>query len=232
MLNLSLTPGSLPGGTSYCFSDWQRLLIDIAANTTVALDLSTASLVLVQDTVPGATQHGNLWFDTRVDRMYRWNTTYGAWLAAHPIGANSSERRLWTGDLTSLLTHDGGDAGAPGVASGAMWTADSDFTGRSPIGPGLIPGSVPPLTPAVGDNLGEGSHTMLLAELAAHTHDVALDGGGNDGSAKVWTAVTDNNVVLTYTTTSAGSSTPFGVVHPVRAAYVIKRSDRVFYKAS
>lgn len=74
---------------------------------------------------------------------------------------------------------------------------------------------------AVGETGGEKTHTMLLAELAAHTHTITVDGNGGTTGSRInaGSASTSNTAV----TNSTGSATPFNVLQPyISLNYIIK----------
>jgi hypothetical protein len=226
--NLPILPPTLPEG--YCWPDNPQTFVNDTVGKAVAQFVGSGfSVVLAQNTTPATADRDKLWFNTATTHLLYWNSSLSSWVAAHPEEPSSDKRALFVGLAADVDTLDDGASGAVSALSGPFWEIDTAFAGRSPMGPGVISGSTPSKTLDVAENFGEGSHTQVVAELAAHTHDVVLDGGGNDGSAKVWTAVTDNAVTLTYTSSSTGSSTPMNVTHPVRGAYVIKRTARIYY---
>lgn len=68
-----------------------------------------------------------------------------------------------------------------------------------------------------GQTGGEENVTLTVATMPAHSHNVPLDGGGNDGSAKVWTAANDNGVTLNQTTDSTGGGQAHNNMPPYMA---------------
>jgi hypothetical protein len=252
-LSISLTPGNIPGGTSYCFVNWQQTLIDFAQNTTISLDVSSASLILVQDSAPGPTQRGNLWHDTRVDRIYRWDSTIGAWVARHPYPPDSPVRLWWTDTLVALQTFDGGDTDAEGAASGPVWIEDTEYQGKFP----LHVGTLSPSSTAVALNGTGGADQLTIAQanLPSVQLTVALPiiGQAGVGSPEAVvantygsTAVSGSGRAVDSTSSdlsgryyakgqaeAMGSGTAASIINPYRAGYWIKRNDvRTHYKAT
>lgn len=95
--------------------------------------------------------------------------------------------------------------------------------------PGDIPTANPAKTLAVGENFGEGAHTMTAAELATHDHVVHAFGEGG--------SLTDiqagNNLVagageIERDTDETGDGEAMPVIHPVRGLYCIKWSGRLY----
>ena len=222
---LPIQPGTLP--PNYCPPNWQQALNDFAENMNAILAAGMA-FYNYGNTVPDPAYNAYPWLRTTDMRWYRFS---GKWKSPNPEQSPYA-RRLFAGSTTDLQTYDGGDTGAQSTESGPMWEVDTDFAGYSPMGPGAIPNSNPAKTLAQGEAYGEGAHTMTQQELAAHRHETTLSGGGNDGSALVWTAVTPNSVELTYPSTTVGESEPMPVIHPVRGIYVIKRTIREVYIAT
>jgi hypothetical protein len=252
-LSLNLQPGTLPGGSAYCFVNWQQVLIDFAQALTVSLDVSSASLILTQDSVPSATQRGNLWFDTRVDRVYRWDTTIGAWVARHPYPPNSPVRLWWTDTLVALQTFDGGDTDAEGVAAGPMWIEDEDYRGRFP----LHVGTLSPSSTAVALSGTGGADQLTLAQANLPNVQLEVDTAvlgqssvgvpesvvGNtygstpvSGSGRAVDSTSSDFSGRYYSkgqTEALGSGTAASIINPYRAGYWIKRNDqRTHYKAT
>lgn len=216
--------------TGYCWpSDPATFAGDLAQRLSVQWNVSGVTGVLVQTSTPTSSQRNFAWYNPDTGRTLYWNSGVSSWVSTHPSTPSGFERRLWEGTLLDLETYDGGSSGAVGDAAGPMWEVDSNWTGRVPLGVGLVPSSDPAVTTAVGDNVGEGSHVQTVAELAEHSHVVNLPSGGNDGSTYVWTAITNNNFTIPVTSETAGSSSPMSLLQPSRAVYVIKRSARIYY---
>lgn len=68
---------------------------------------------------------------------------------------------------------------------------------------------------SLGQTLGEETHTMTLAELVAHTHNVtAAPGTFTTATAGASTSFPQGTNPATITSTSVGSTTPFNVMQP------------------
>lgn len=234
---VSLTPGTLP--TGYCFTTLQQLYNDFIRFTTAYLP-NTYNTHNYGSTTPIAEDRDKAWFrlfgDGSPDRWYVYYN--GAWVAPHPVPASGSERRLWVGDLTSLQTYDGGSAAAVSATTGPFWEEDTNFQGRSPMGPGAIPTSNPAKTLAVGENYGEGAHLQTAQELGPHTHPFSHARVEGSGSGDITgTDVIQGDIgtgpqtgtASALTNTYATTQQTMPVVHPVRGIFVIKRSARTFY---
>lgn len=240
-IGLPLNAGSLPYA---CYpSDPQTLYSDMfSRGSALASDLRG---VIISESAPAAADQDKLWVQTTGGAPIRQFIYFNAqWVWPHASAAGGNERRLWVGTLAQLVTYDGGDSGALGDASGAMWAEDTDFAGRSPMHPGTITNAVPATTLGVNDNFGNGSELQTDQQVAPHTHPLSGDttiqdgvrlnsvfsgvGGagvqiGNTGPPATDIQVTAN----TYLTTQQRMS----VVHPVRGIYIIRRTSRVYYRA-
>ena len=181
---LPLTPGVLPA-PFICYQPLYNEMFALGAAQGPAI-----TGLLIQDATPDAGDHDKGWIPTAggVPRfpgyVFVWNTVYGHWVSRHAIDASDIKRypAPYVGTLadfnTFLQTYDGGDAGAPGVASGPMWEVDPQFAGSVPIGVGAIPGSSPAASivqgGATSDSLGasgEYKHSLTPDEIQ-HMHGV------------------------------------------------------------
>lgn len=246
--NLPLIPVTLPEG--FCESltgpNWAQTLINVGVGGSVAqLEGSGFSVVLVQDTQPDPDQQDALWYQPTTGLTFSFNG--GAWVTPHRSPPGSDERRMWVGTLVGLRSFDGGDGTAttPNTNVGAMWEEDPDFQGRSPMGVGAIPTSNPPANLAVATNYGEGAHTQTADEVGTHAHplgsDASIQNGDNvlcvsTGMAGAGLMRGDTGSPLTdlsvQNNTYTASQEPMPVIHPVRGAYIIRRTNRVNYVGS
>jgi hypothetical protein len=157
------------------------------------------------------------------------------------MNRDANERRIFVGSLTDLRSYDGGDgtAGPATSTSGPAWQEDTDFQGRSPMGPGAIPTSNPAKTLSVGEDFGEGAHAQASTELYPHSHppgDIFNAfagfvkpgqlssyeiGGGTEIERMGFTGLQGGN--------ASGNADPANVVHPCRGAYIIRATARAFY---
>ncbi len=234
---LPVQPGSLLPNA--CYTSEQSRLNDFAAHLNAALSGGLA-FYNYGDTKPDPSLQSYPWLRT-VDG--RWYSYSGKWKAS--VGTyDTNERRWFAGSLTDLITYDGGDSGSPSTESGPMWQEDTDFIGRSPMHPGLIPETAAffSKTLAVGENYGDGSHAQTVAEMAAHTHspDPTL-ADSFWGHAAPGSPATGNmggggdSIKLSQTASTGGTgATPnvvnsMSLVQPSRGLYCIKRTNRNVY---
>ncbi len=255
---LPILAGNLP--TSYCFpASPQQLLNDFAAAMNAVLPGGMA-YYNYGDTAPAVAYQGYPWLYTNTMRWYQFSG--GLWISPHPYPASGGARIMFTtGTLSDIWDFDGGDgtdpaASPPNTYTGAMWEVDADFTGRSPMGPGAISGSVGPKTLLEQENYGTGAHALTTGEGTLHYHGTGAD-AGNDA---VWMKYTSgvpctafngtyfdqfyNTLVRTFNTGNASAftittemlgettaGTAHQTVHPVRGIYIIKRTARAYYTA-
>ena len=261
MPDLILEMPAVPEGFCNSLNDanWVQTLINLVAQGVAKMEGSGFSVVMKQATAPSANDRDNLWYDTDVGRMYHWDVASGAWIAPHPEEAGGDARRWWTGTLTDLITYDGGSAGAVAASSGPMWEEDTDFQGRSPMGPGVIPssspgGAAPDVSIALGAAYGVGAYALGAGEGTEHYHGTGADAGADAvwmkyGSGEacasfagtyfdqfyntlVRTNNTGNVSAFTITTEVLGETAAgdgHQTVHPVRGIYCIKRTARLNY---
>lgn len=248
---LPLLAGQWPQG--YCPATNQDWLVTIADNIKAVLPAGN-SWYNFGDTQPAPEYQGYPWLYSVDMRWYYFN---GKWIS--PNLADANERRIYVGALTggagTLEEYDGGKSGAITPTTGPMWTEDTDFVGRVPIGAGLIPGTTTPaITTAVGDPTGGSEHTLTEAEggVGVHTHGFGkyLNGAAGYNYTGLNTvpsytgavvqgisgSTTGSDTVSNMYTfpsglTAAGvpTPTPFQVIQPSRAVYVIRRTQRQFY---
>lgn len=217
--------------------------------------------LLIQDAAPDPAYRGNKgWIPTSggipiyPGYVFVWHATVGHWVSRHPLGPEDPRPQMYVGSLSDLATFDGGDIGAPGIASGPMWEQFTPLTGRVPIGVGLIPGSTPPITTALNDTGGEAQHVLTGAEgaVADHTHPIGVcDPASDDGFFPIEAVETTPNWTGHYITGSGSTpataettanlftleanngngvtSDAHNNLQPYLAVYWIRRTGRIFY---
>ncbi len=232
VIQLPLIPGTLPPDA--CYPNEQARLNAFMQASYAALSGQTFFNYGADEPAPEFRTFP--WLNTTDGRWYSY---LGAWI--QPYNYDFNERRLYVGDLTALQTYDGGDTGAPGTMSGPTWVEDTEFIGRSPMGPGAIPTSNPAVTLNVATNAGEGAHAQTSEELYPHSHEPNDDFSGFLGLVKPGKPsnfeITGGTEVRSMGTTALeggnadGDAEPANVIHPVRGAYIIKWTGRLYRRA-
>ena len=249
---INLLPGTLPPG--YCYpDDPQDLNVAIITRAQAFLD-ETFPGIWVSDVAPPVSMRNRLWFNTISSRWYQF--VNGDWMRVYEVEASSDVEWIWKGDEANLATFAGGDAGAVGLYTGPLWEVDHEIDGRALVGPGVIPGSSPAVTLALGDTGGEFEHVLTEAEGAVgeHVHPFGQSHVGNDdayfalgnaGSVPSYSGFyvtgSNGNIVANQTTAdlvTLKANAGAGVVavghanmQPYIARYVIKRTARIWVTA-
>lgn len=225
---LPLIPGTLPAG--FCPSTEQERLNTYADYLEAQLSAGMA-FYNYGSSAPAVQYQAYPWLRTTDMRWYRFE---GVWKS--PVQDYSLyERRLFVGSLGDLQTYDGGDTDPQSTESGPMWEVDTAFEGRSPMGPGAITGANPSKTLSVEENFGEGAHVQNVGELAQHSHvpDSTLADGflghAVAGAPATFNVSGGGDTISMGATATAGNGDAMPVIHPVRGAYVIRRTIRTFY---
>lgn len=110
-----------------------------------------------------------------------------------------------------------------GAGDGSTTFNVPDLRGRLPLGADNMGGaSANRVTATEADNLGQGSgaetHTLVTAEMPAHTHSMSGTGSGSQGSAEA----ADANVIMN-PTSSTGAGGAHNNVQPYQTVnYIIK----------
>lgn len=227
---ITLTPPTL--GTGYCPSSYQTLVDDVISGTVATFNSDIGNSFFNTGGTPSADNQVYPWFDS--DGNW-WTYGGGYWRRINPSPAGGSERRIWVGNTTDLLSYDGGDGTAttPSTYVGAMWEVDTAMSARFPVGVGTFAaaGTVAVTgTQTDTGSVGEDRHVLLKAELPAHTHSVTSLGNLdiNAGSTRTlygggaeFTGSSD--------TGSVGDGTAHNNLPPFYGVYFIKRTARVYY---
>lgn len=234
---LQLVPGTL---ATDCYPSSPQIIYNEMFQKGVALSDDTNSII-VSDTQPDPNDRDKPWLKLQapggapvISLPFIWYN--GAWVARHPYPPEGDVRILWVGTTVDLETFDGGTAGTVGLRSGPMWEVDTDFAGRVPIGVGTIPGrTLTPTSLTVGQEAGEAEHTQTIAEMPSHNHGppstqpaTQIDRDAGNLGIGLDSTNTLPNADQTWTATTGGGS-PFNVLPPVRAIYLIKRTARIYY---
>lgn len=244
---LPILPGTLP--PEYCFTSWQKLLVDLSNSQNAVLDGS--AFFNYGPNEPDPQYQGYPWLKSTDMRWYFYS---GNWLS--PVNYDLNERRIYVGSLTDLVQYDGGDSGVASDRSGPMWERDTNFNDRIPMGIDTIVTSPDPA--AAGSTAGSATHILTEAEGAVgqHSHPMGVcDPSSDDGyfpitgtntvpgwnghfitgnGPQVPSVETTANLYTLASGTSGGGVTPtaFSIIPPVRGVYVIKWTGRLYRKGA
>ncbi|MEI8280765.1 MAG: hypothetical protein WCG75_00025 [Armatimonadota bacterium] len=237
---ISLTPPTLP--VNYCPGSYQTLANDLIGQT-VAQFRSTAGNLYYNtgSSAPTADNRIYPWLDTD-GNWWVWSTAYTAWIRINPSAAGSSERRIWVGSTTALLSYDGGDGTSTVyAAAGPMWEVDTTMSAVFPVGVGTFAASglvgVNQTTTSTGV-VGEDKHTLIQTEMPSHNHNMTWgqqDTSGGDQQNTLYNGASNPNVgdANKLTELTGGDSNGNTVAHnnlpPFYGVYFIKRTARIYY---
>ncbi len=117
------------------------------------------------------------WFNTTVNRIYRWNTDFGGWTSLYwppPKVGSISPIMMWPGDTAQLATYDEANVLIVGAElfTGPFWEVVPDMAARVPVGVGTLPLSTTVLN--VTDTGGVDQVAITAAALPAHRHYVSM----------------------------------------------------------
>jgi len=220
-LILPVSVGNLPEG--YCRLSAQQELNTWASLLAVTFPLNYA-IFNYGSNAPEPDQQGYPW--VRLDGSGNLEGLYvfsnGVWLRPHPVPPESPVRWFYRDSSASLVSYDGGAAGAVTAITGPMWEVDTDMSGRMPIG--------------VSDDFaldatgGAQEVTLTLDELPAHTHSIGAS-SDTDQVLRTKAATGDPNggTQGTIQTDSTGDGEPFNIMNPHIAGFWVKRTARQFY---
>jgi len=212
MPDLPLDPGTLADPDCWPASP-QTLYDEMFAKGSATMPDITG--ILIQDAAPDPIYRGNKgWLPTSggvpiyPGYIFIWHATVGHWVSRHYKGASDPRPEPYFDNIANLATFDGGDAGAPGIASGPMWEVWTAVEGRTLVGAGTVPTSSPAVTIAnlaTADStgaIGEYKHSLVPDEMQ-HMHGcgedpVNLVGGNVDDPAvqlhRDWTTLPETYV--------------------------------------
>lgn len=208
-------------------------------------------------TTPGATERDFPWLrleaDLTPDRIYVY--LGGDWISPHPVPppaiAGTGMVQLWEGSEANIEFIDG-NTDAPGTAvtdrTGAFWEKVTGMEGRVPIGVGSLDlGDLGSINLAVGGTDGRFEHKLAIEEMPPHQHSPAAGAG----TVYYPDLATGTSVGFTFNSSSptkfmldtdyqwaGGDDTQTNrpvVAHtnvqPVKAFYMVRRTQRKFYVA-
>lgn len=201
-----------------------------------AVQATTLTGVILQDTEPAATDRDKVWARTSAGAPttpFMWIFFNGLWVAKHPIAAGTLWAMPYTGSVASIATLDGGAVGVVSDNSGPFWEAVTSLAARMPIGAGTLPSG---LVLAVGDTGGEEKHVLTMAELPdeplgpkafriptgrfAFTADILAPAGGSQADP----LTTDLNMDLQL----GGSDAPHQNMPPYVTMTFLRRTGRIY----
>lgn len=234
---IEITGQSLPA--DYCLTTLQQLFIDF--HTRLSGELAgSSSLFTVSSSTPSTDDEDRPWFrlsgtDKSPERLYQfWQ---GQWVSLHQTPASDSERRLWVGSPTELITYDGGAAGTVTDTTGPMWEVDTLFAAKFPFGVGTTDNGTEIEVTVSG---GEDDHVLTEEEMPAHVHGSSTSdqNGTSAGSVLVsGEGISDLGDDGTKrgqfgATPSTGGDVAHNNLPPYYGVYYIKRTSRRFYVAA
>jgi hypothetical protein len=225
---ITLTAPNLP--LTYCPSNYQQLANDIISGTQATFNSAIGnSFFNFGSTTPALNNQVYPWLDENGDW---WVFNGGYWARQNPVAAGSSERRIFVGTSTDVLSYDGGDgtvySGNP--YAGSMWQLDNAFDARFPVGVGAFAASGAVSvqgTTTTTSVVGEDKHTLTVPEMPAHAHNFfpLVTADANNGGANGVQYGTTANVA----TSSTGGDAAHNNLPPFYGVYFIKRTGRVYY---
>lgn len=239
--------------TGYCPATLQQLANDLISGTQVTFLVQQGSFLYNMGSATPAPENRIFpWLYTPNGQWYTFQ--YGLWVA--PMDPSEREldfRKMWKPAAgtpeSALWSLDGGDGSdpratlpggaanpvyvAPSATTGAAWEVDHDFDGAFAVGAGLIPGSSPAVTLAVGDTGGANTHVLTQAELPNINLSLTVKGGDTaPQDPGHWALVNPTllaNPDITVPVPLGGSDTPINMMPPYRAIYWIMPTTRRFF---
>lgn len=230
MSNVAIFSSSIPVGLCLPITDaqWQILVSLLNATADVSVN------VHIGEAAPSDLT--KIWFKTISgvpDREYYFAS--GVWLSKHPMPVGFTMLAPAGTSLADIDTLDGGEAGPVTAFTGPMWTRDTDFDARFPIGPGTFPSGDVLAEGAVG---GEEKHALTVAELAPHSHVVLAsmdETGGGTAINRLRTNITEADSDVSTANAGGDATTHLVTAHntvpPFRVRFFIRRTARSHYRS-
>jgi hypothetical protein len=232
---ITLTAPNLP--LTYCPSNYQQLANDIISGTQATFNSAIGnSFFNFGSTTPALNNQVYPWLD---ENGNWWVFNGGYWTRQNPVAAGSSERRIFVGTSTDVLSYDGGDgtvySGNP--YAGSMWQVDNAFDARFPVGVGSFAasGAVAVQGTTTSTSVaGEDKHTLVTSEMPLHTHQILnqyinLAQRGSADTSLFSATNTGEGTANLLPTTSSGGDSAHNNLPPFYGVYFIKRTGRVYY---
>lgn len=218
---LLIQANTIPGGL--CYSTPQA---DYPVLASFLRAIFNGSEINFGSTTPAPADRTKPWVRTNPDGSDdgMWVFYGGFWVQKYPLPTGAVI--MWEGELTDIPTFDGGEVAPVTTLTGPFYEAVAEMSAKSPMHPGTLPaGDV--IT--MGTDFGEDRHTLSVAELATHTHVVhTFSSGATGGDGGDILNKPDPGNPHDHDTAETGSSTPFNVVHPVRAIGFLRRTARLY----
>lgn len=226
-VQVPVNAGNLPQG--FCPQSEQARINGYAAVMTVALPAAGGSIIWSQ-TKPADTSQtwGQLDSLGRPVRIYLFAA--GSWLSQHPQVPGAI--MLWNGTLPDFSVFDGGDTLGAGPTSGPMWAEVTDARARFPIHPGTLP--VTGTIPVTGTG---GAETVTLDNtmIPSHAHGLtsmkraSADGNATSPSGGLMSLGSPSDTPWPNSTDADGGGLPHANMPPYYGAYLLIRTNRLFY---
>lgn len=244
-----------------CFQNEQQRLNAYAQALSVLFPLS-ATAWNYGSAFPSVDQQDLPWYRTNSDGTPDgiYSLVNGYWIRPHPTPASAPIGIFYRSTLESLATYDGGEGSytqdpntgiiTPSIAisatTGPMWQVDTDMYGAFPLS---MPDPSITVKDAYGNKInnwtlnqsgGEIQHTLVIRELAPHSHLLnstltnntgnTFQGGGHSfeppATGNSYTGVTGGDTINGIDNTPVGHNN----MPPYRVGWWIKRTARVFYR--
>lgn len=227
MPNVTISTANLPEGTcpAWLIPLWPTLVSNLSANLNGSLNVFNYG-----SSTPAPADQDKPWIrldsSGRPDRWYVYSG--GNWIAQHPTPAGVIV--LWEGDISTIDTFDGGEAGAITAVTGPMWEHVTELQAKFPIGVGTLPTSATVL--AVGSTGGEENHILTETEMPKHTHEIGLGAAADfgSGSSTLRNVKPIADATTTVDTGEAGGDTAHNNMPPFFALHFIRKTARGWYR--
>lgn len=252
---LPITPPSLSSG--YCYpADPQQFVNDAVGGAVVNFDVTGATVIISQTSQPLNTQRDKIWHNPTTGHLLKYAPSVASWVMVNQERPSGFTRKVFTGDVTALLTEDGGSAGTVGDVAGPMWEIDTAMSGRLALGAGDLPDHVNgTVTVAVNSTGGHNELTVAKVNLPVDTIDVktavvgqagvtgagaepvvgqtygsdAISGAGSACDATNSTPGLSGRYYTRAQTLPLGDGTALNSIPPYYGIYWIKRTARIYY---
>ena len=235
----------------YCYPSNPTQLVMDAISLMYANVPDNITGVAYGPTDPGSTT--KLWYNSTVHRLYEWSAEIGRRIALYWCEGDPDIKMITEKTETEIANWDnpGGAASVPGAEqwTGPFWVIDHEYDGRFVVGPGALPSAaiIAPLAEGGADKV-----TIGVASLPSHRHEITL--GPESGDSSYLPDVTSENgtfkvngaeqirfydlpsIEIGRTRLTGGQDIgvaatiqPVDIMPPYRAAWIVKRTARIYY---